>query len=136
MKTLLLSSLLVLTCTFCIHADPATDGAVKAAESWLKLVDSARYDESWSEAATYFKSRVKQESWVIMVQPVRAPLGAVKQRQLMRASYTKTLPGAPDGEYVVIEFATSFEKKERAIETITPMKDSDGQWRVSGYFIK
>jgi len=46
------------------------------------------------------------------------------------------VPGAPDGEYVVIRFSTSFEKKQSAIESITPMLDSDGVWRVSGYFIK
>lgn len=46
------------------------------------------------------------------------------------------LPGAPDGEYAVIQFETSFANKKSAIETVTPMKDPDGKWRVSGYFIK
>jgi hypothetical protein len=46
------------------------------------------------------------------------------------------LSGAPDGEYVVIEYETSFEKKRNGIETITPMKDADGEWRVAGYFLK
>jgi hypothetical protein len=50
--------------------------------------------------------------------------------------YTNTLPGAPDGEYVVIQYETSFENKKSAIETITPMLDEDGRWRVSGYYIK
>jgi hypothetical protein len=44
--------------------------------------------------------------------------------------------GPPDGEYVVIQFETSFENKKSAIETVTPMLDQDGKWRVSGYFIK
>ena len=47
-----------------------------------------------------------------------------------------SLPGAPDGEYVVIQYATTFENKKSAIETITPMLDGDGKWRVSGYYIK
>jgi hypothetical protein len=46
------------------------------------------------------------------------------------------LPGAPDGEYVVIQFETSFENKKSAIETVTPMIEINGGWRVSGYFIK
>jgi hypothetical protein len=66
----------------------------------------------------------------------RAPLGAVRTRKLKSATYTKTLPGAPDGEYVVIQYDTSFENKKSAVETITPMLDKDGKWRVSGYFIK
>jgi hypothetical protein len=43
---------------------------------------------------------------------------------------------APDGEYVVIQFEASFENKKSAIETVTPMLDKDGNWRVSGYYVK
>jgi hypothetical protein len=46
------------------------------------------------------------------------------------------LPGAPDGEYVVFQFDTQFEHKRAAVETVTPMRDPDGSWRVSGYFIR
>jgi hypothetical protein len=37
---------------------------------------------------------------------------------------------------VVIQFNTRFENKAAAIETVTPMHEKDGSWRVSGYFIK
>jgi hypothetical protein len=37
---------------------------------------------------------------------------------------------------VVIQYETIFEKKQSAIETVTPMLDKDGKWRVSGYYIK
>ena len=47
-----------------------------------------------------------------------------------------SLPGAPDGEYVVIQFEASFGNKRASVETVTPMLDKDGQWRVSGYYIK
>jgi hypothetical protein len=55
---------------------------------------------------------------------------------LKSATYTKSLPGAPDGEYVVIQYDTGFEHKQSAVETVTPMLDKDGKWRVSGYFIR
>jgi hypothetical protein len=67
---------------------------------------------------------------------VRKPLGKLISRSIKDATHTTSLPGAPDGEYVVIQFQTSFENKKSAIETITPMMDPDGVWRVSGYFIK
>jgi ribosomal protein S17E len=41
-----------------------------------------------------------------------------------------------NGVYVVIEFESSFENKKSAVETVTPMMDKDGKWRVSGYYIK
>lgn len=66
----------------------------------------------------------------------RDPLGKVLTRKLKSATYAKTLPGAPDGEYVVIQYESSFEHKQSAIETVTPMLDKDRSWRVSGYYIK
>jgi hypothetical protein len=55
---------------------------------------------------------------------------------VISATYVTSLPGAPDREYVVVQFQTSYEKKKDAIESVTPMKDSDGKWRVSGYYIR
>jgi hypothetical protein len=71
-----------------------------------------------------------------MARAVRGPLGNAVSRNLLSRQYTTTLPGAPDGEYVVIQYETSFENKKVAVETVTPMKDADGHWRVSGYYIK
>ena len=110
--------------------------AVAAAEKWLIVIDGGRYAESWKEAAEYFKGAVKQEQWEQSLLAVRKPLGKLISRKLKNKSYTTSLPGAPDGEYVIIQFDTSFENKKSAIETVTPMMDKDRKWRVSGYFIK
>jgi len=112
------------------------DLAQKSAEAWLALTDSGKYAESWDEASQLFKNSVSQERWSGMVKAARGPLGKVQSRKLKSATYTKTLPGAPDGEYVVIQYDTSFANKASAVETITPLLDKDGKWRVSGYFIK
>ena len=117
-------------------ADEQTDQAVAAAKTWLGLVDAKQYKESWVEAAPFFKEKVKEEDWVKMVSSVRGPLGDMKNRELIGAQYTKSLPGAPAGEYVVMQFKTAFQNKPEAVETVTPMKDDKGVWKVSGYFIK
>jgi len=57
-------------------------------------------------------------------------------RELKSTRYTTSAPGAPDGQYVIIQYNTTFEKKMSAVETVTPMLDQDGKWRVSGYYIK
>lgn len=116
--------------------DEQTDQAVAAARTWLGLVDARQYKESWVEAAPLFKEKVKEEDWVKMVSSVRGPSGDVKSRELIGAQYTSSLPGAPAGEYVVMQFKTAFQNKPEAVETVTPMKDDKGVWRVSGYFIK
>ncbi|MGB7602254.1 MAG: DUF4019 domain-containing protein [Candidatus Sulfotelmatobacter sp.] len=33
-------------------------------------------------------------------------------------------------------YDSGFKHKQSAVETITPMLDKDGKWRVSGYYIK
>ncbi len=110
--------------------------AVAAAEEWLTMVDDGKYVESWKEAAQYFKNTVKQQQWEQSLQAVRKPLGKRIFRKVKSKTYKTSLPGAPDGEYVVIQFETSFENKESAIETVTPMMDKDEKWRVSGYYMR
>jgi hypothetical protein len=122
-------------CTTIAQAEEKADAAVTAAKAWLALVDAKEYKKSWREAAPYFKENVKEERWEEMIAGVRNPLGKTESRELLTAEYKTSLPGAPDGEYVVIQFKTKFTGKRDSVETITPMK-TNGVWRVSGYFIK
>lgn len=110
--------------------------AAEAATAWLALIDEDRYSESWETAAIYFKNSVSKKQWEQMLTAVRKPLGRLISRELKSKNYTKSLPGAPDGEYVVIQFTTSFENKKSGIETVTPMLEADDTWKVSGYFIQ
>jgi len=110
--------------------------ALAAAKKWLGLVDAGEYGESWETAAAYFKSTVTKDYWQQALPAVRKLFGEPVSRKLGSITYTQSLPAAPDGEYVVIQIATTFENKKHAIETVIPMLDSDGKWRVSGYYIK
>jgi hypothetical protein len=115
----------------------ATEKAAEdSASKWLALVDAGDYAASWDQAAPYFKNAVSKEEWIEKVKAVRAPLGKINSRKLRSATYKTSLPGAPDGQYVVIQYDSSFEHKQSAVETVTPMMDKDGQWRTSGYFIR
>jgi hypothetical protein len=120
------------------QSNPQVDdaAAVSAAKAWLTLVEDKKYGESWDEAADVFKEAIQRDNWIKAMQSVREPLGKTLNRELKFSSYRTTLPGAPKGEYIIIQFEASFENKESAIETITPALDKDGKWRVSGYFIK
>jgi len=118
-----------------LFAAPANDQAASSGEAWLKLVDGGKYADSWKEASAYFRSRVPEKTWVSMVQGVRAPLGSLVSRSQPSVTFAKTLPGAPDGNYALMQFQTSFKNKASAVETLTVMADGD-QWRVAGYFIK
>ncbi|HUA13695.1 MAG TPA: DUF4019 domain-containing protein [Verrucomicrobiae bacterium] len=138
MKTNSVSLLAValILCTSAFAQAKPEQLAQQSAEKWLALVDAGKYSESWDSAAQLFKNAVAKDQWQSMLHAARGPLGKVVSRKLKSAQYTKSLPGAPDGQYVVIQYDTTFENKQSAVETITPMLDTDGQWRVSGYFIK
>ena len=110
--------------------------AVDSAGAWVSLVDAGEYDKSWDEAASLFRESLSKEQWVKALEAVRKPLGKVISRASASTTYTTSLPGVPDGKYVVIKYDTSFENKKSAVETVTPMLDKDGKWRVAGYFIK
>lgn len=122
-------------CGLAGHSEAET-AAVASARQWLALVDEGAYVKSWEEAAPFFKNAVPCEQWDRTMRTGRAPFGRNLSRTLITTRYCNALPGAPDGEYVVIQFKASFENKKLAVETVTPMRITNGTWRVSGYYMK
>jgi hypothetical protein len=115
-------------------ADPATDATAEG-RAFLELIDHGQYAESWAKTGAPFKAKLTADSWSQMAQSVRTPLGALVQRKAGSANLTKSLPGAPDGDYAVIRYPTGFEKKAEAIETVVLAHEAD-HWAVIGYFIR
>ena len=115
---------------------PEEASAIYAAQTWLQELDGGAYAASWSNAAAYFQGMVTENEWTNMMTSGRSPLGEVISRDFKAARHFTSLPGVPDGDYIVIQFATSFARKKNAVETVTPMKEENGDWRVSGYFVK
>jgi Protein of unknown function (DUF4019) len=132
-----LLAMLLSAVTFTVQAQQEPkQAAQQSAASWLELVDSGKYAESWQSASTLFKAAVTPEQWKSALHASRDPLGKLLARKLTSSTYKTSVPGAPDGQYVVIRYDSTFEHKQSAVETITPMLDKDGKWRISGYYIK
>jgi hypothetical protein len=102
---------------------------------WLKVIDDGKYEESWSQAAEKLKASVTQENWENQLKS-RAAFGGMVTRKARSAEYTTQLTGEPDGDYVLVIFDSSFEKKRTAVETVVFMKEKDGTWRPAGYYIR
>ncbi|MDH3386923.1 MAG: DUF4019 domain-containing protein [Gammaproteobacteria bacterium] len=130
-----LITLLALVSLTGLASEQKQRAADQEAGKWLALVDGRQYQASWEQAATLFRQQVSAAQWRQSVASVRRPLGSMISRRLIAATYANSLPGAPDGEYVVLQYQTEFENKKQAIETVTPMLD-DGRWRVSGYYLR
>ena len=117
-------------------ADEKEKAATDAATQWLVLVDSGQYAESWFQGASFLRGAVSKEQWKNALDTVRAPLGKVESRQLKSATLATKVPNAPSGEYVIVQYETRFERAPGMIETVTPMLEKDGKWKVSGYYVK
>jgi len=134
--TVLAGGCYLLLCWAAVADQRAEEEALGVAETWLAFVDNGKYSESWETAAVLFRRAVSKEQWERALNATRKPFGRCTARTVKWRRYATSLPGAPDGEYVIIQYEASFENKKAAVETVTPMRDEDGNWRVSGYYIK
>lgn len=117
-------------------SSPAEKSAVTGAQSWLTEIDEGKYSQSWKDTDVYFQKAVTDFGWSTTLTNVRQPLGALVSRKLKSVKESKSLPGAPDGDYVVMQFDTSFAQKKNAVETVTFIRQADGTWRAIGYYIR
>ena len=116
--------------------DPNVKAATYAAQDWVALVDSGRYGESWDNASALFQQKISRGRWEGTMGGGRSAYGSVVSRQLKSATPDNNIPAVPGGKFVVIQFRTKFANSPTLLETITPMQEPNGQWRVAGYFVK
>ena len=129
-------ALAVLLAVATAQAQSPEDAAQNSVEPWLALVDSAQYAASWEQAAGGLKKAVAAPQWEQAVMRAREPFGRLLSRKATARTYSTTLPGAPDGQYVRLVFDSAFERKAAAVETAVMALESDGAWRVAGYFVR
>lgn len=114
--------------------DSPEKAAQAAAEKWLAVVDAGNYGQAWDEAASAFKAALTKEQWIDAVGKARGVFGKLESRKALGARLVHELPKAPPGDYVVLHYEAKF-PGVAADEIITPMKEADGAWKVSGYYI-
>jgi hypothetical protein len=123
-------------------AEPATDphtaeeqAAERQALGFLGYLDHGRYADSYAYTGMLIRAQLDQDSFAQQLEKARAGTGALLSRELIDAGYTTTVPGAPEGQYVVLHYSASFANRQEAVETMT-LAFAKGYWRVSGYYIK
>lgn len=109
---------------------------IQEAQTWLLAIDRGLYAETWNDSGRLIRSAVTAEAWADALRNARSPLGEARSRRLVSATPTTALPGVPDGRYLVLIFASAFEHKRDAVETLTLGHEPDGVWRSIGYFIR
>jgi hypothetical protein len=113
-------------------AAPAEEEASLIGQKWLALLDDQKYEESWNQAGSMFRSEVMPDQWVAVLKRLRQPMGPMLSRTTARVDFVKTLRGAPDGDYAIIHYTTSFQNKAVVTERLTLVKE-DGRWQAAAY---
>ena len=111
------------------------EAALSAAFDWLALVDQTEYSQSWDASSPLFQKSVGRDAWIESLEQARLPLGPPVARSVGRSEYRTRIPGAPDGEYVLIRFVTQFEGRDTTVERVTASSEQ-GVWKVSGYYVQ
>lgn len=104
---------------------------VEKARAWLALLDEGRWSESYQATGSSFRELNSLAVWTQVSEKVRAPLGAMQSRVVIRQ---EKLPAPPHG-YEVVKFHTRFANKAEAVETVT-LDLEDGQWRIVGVTVR
>jgi hypothetical protein len=124
------------------QAEPAADphiveeqAAERQALGFLGYLDHGRYADSYAYTGMLIRAQLDRDSFSKQLEKARSGTGALLSRELIDSSYTTTVPGAPEGEYVVLHYGASFANRQEAEETVI-LAFAKGYWRVSGYYIK
>ncbi len=134
---LILSILLVISLVSVENAQAESVAkAHEAAKSWLVLQDDGDYARSWERLSDHVHETMSKRKWEEGAVSERARLGKVISRRFKSAEFTHTVPGLPDGDYLVLQYESLFENKIKALETVVPFRETSDSWRVMAYFIK
>ncbi len=109
---------------------------VNAAEDFVSLIDYGLFAESWEEGDPLLQIRTPREEWIGRLALERDLFGWVLHRSPRVSTYRDSLPGLPDGDYVIVVFDSVFERKRAAVETLIMVLDAEGGWKSVGYSLK
>jgi hypothetical protein len=88
------------------------------ARGFLQLLDQGLQDESWQTMSVAFRSLNERVHWNTRQQVIRTSYGPLESRDLKHISYRKTFSLSPDGEYIIVQFRSSYQNKAETIETL------------------
>lgn len=132
MKKLLLLLTLMSVPAF---AGPSTEEqAVASANDFVKLVDASQFDKAYDAFSSFGQKAVSKEQFVAMMKGVQDKIGTQTSRKLKSKQFSHQLPGAPKGDYWVIDYETNFSKKGPSVERVTSMLEGK-TWKVGGYVL-
>jgi hypothetical protein len=125
---------------FVFLKDSTVDNSVKLKESTLKSVlkwleiNDKNYEESYNQTGDIIKKEVNKETWIVIMNEVREPLGTVISRKNTNIEFSDYLSQFQKGKYAILDFETVFAKGKRNEFIISKLVD-EKEWKVVTYRI-
>jgi hypothetical protein len=110
--------------------------AVEAGKKWLELLDAGKPGVAWDSASKQLQSVVKRDAFIAQVRAARKPLGKLESRTAVKFARAHDIPGAPTGDYAIIQFDGKYANGKHLSEQLVWTIDDAGIWRVAGYFYR
>ncbi len=109
---------------------------IEAGQKWLALIDAGKADAAWDSASKQLQSVVKRDKFVAEMREVRKPLGKLASRMAVKFARAHDLPGAPTGDYAIIEYDVNFAGGKHLSEQLVWALEENDRWRVAGYYYR
>ena len=110
--------------------------SIDAGMKWLALIDAGKAGDAWDLSSKQLKSAVTRAKFIEGIRDARRSLGKLEARTAERFARAHQMPGAPDGDYVIIEYSARFAQGKQLQEQLVWAIDDGDIWRVAGYYYR
>jgi hypothetical protein len=111
------------------------EAALRVATAWTEKIDAEQFGEAWESASPRLKSALSKPEWIKAMQAVRSREGKIQSRALQGTELGPS-ENSDRPQLVVVRFRSATQEGASVAESVTTRLESDGEWRVSGYFIR
>jgi Protein of unknown function (DUF4019) len=110
--------------------------SIDAGMKWLALIDADKAGDAWDLSSKQLKSAVTRAKFIEGIRDSRKSLGKLETRTAERFARSHKMPGAPEGDYVIIEYTAQFARGQKLQEQLVWAIDDGDIWRVAGYYYR
>jgi hypothetical protein len=103
---------------------------------YLELLDQGRFAEAWQVMLPIFQALEPRVQWHNRQQAIRAAYGALEFREFFLIEYRDHYILSPDGEYIIVQFKSSFQHKAATTETIVLDCSTSTECSIREYIIR
>jgi len=107
--------------------------SIDAGMKWLALIDGGNAGAAWDLSSKQLKSSVTRDAFIKGMRDARKSLGKLETRTAERFARSHQLPGAPEGDYAIIDYTARFAQGKKLQERLVWSIEEGDIWRVAGY---